>query len=285
MVCCERRTFHCRIVAYGASGGYIPSRKGVGVVTNYGAKVETIVNLTKEDQLDIVVGQQGMSPCTDWLQRSWKHNYTTKVCRPFRAWVHLQNLFVYCYMLQQGTMLRSLCDRQMEDLNEGDKFDMNMMPASSGGGASFVSLVLDRDWVERHQILIVAAGGGGLSFAGCDETAGGGFPPYNFSTVNAAATPGGGGGITHCSLDSEVSPAAQGKSLDQGSMGGSCLKKDFWRQHGGFGGGGAACGPGGGGGGGYRGSLHLFNFSPITRSLVSHVTVKPFDAASLIDTQ
>jgi hypothetical protein len=56
--------YYFRIEAYGAAGGALPNV----AVNNHGGKVSLLVNLTDDEQLDILVGQMGESPCSKNLE-------------------------------------------------------------------------------------------------------------------------------------------------------------------------------------------------------------------------
>ncbi|VDK19791.1 unnamed protein product [Anisakis simplex] len=53
------KTAEYRIEAYGGSGGHLPHQ----AINNYGGRVVTLVNLTTAMELEVLIGQQGESPC------------------------------------------------------------------------------------------------------------------------------------------------------------------------------------------------------------------------------
>lgn len=74
-----------RIVASGAAGGTLwgddPAEAAQEhQVQNYGTEIEAVFNLTRNDQLLLVVGQRGESPCQAFKREPYKpFRFRTKV--------------------------------------------------------------------------------------------------------------------------------------------------------------------------------------------------------------
>uniref|UniRef100_A0A915CD76 Tyrosine-protein kinase receptor n=2 Tax=Parascaris TaxID=6254 RepID=A0A915CD76_PARUN len=232
------KTTEYRIEAYGGSGGQLPNQ----AVNNYGGRVITLVNLTTAMELEILVGQQGESPC-DSLNDDAKDIINS----------------------HQHEALKFVCMEGESDWNdEMAMANAVMFPGTGGGGATIVK--------HLGRVLLVAGGGGGVfpqriidvEKSGISAKGGFSYEDYGRRTIDntiplgeAMWMSGNGaslaadrvhdfGACEHCYL-------MAGHLTNTSSAGGECPVVSVWKLPGGYGGGGASCGPGGGGGAGYYG--------------------------------
>ncbi|XP_061480956.1 ALK tyrosine kinase receptor isoform X4 [Rhineura floridana] len=200
------------ISGYGASGG-----KGKNtIMRSYGVTVVGIFKLQKNDNLYILVGQQGEDACPSTNQ------VIQKVC------------------IGENNVVE-------DEIKANKSVHEWAGGGGGGGGATYIFKMEDGKPVP----LIVAAGGGGRAYRAKANIFHQERLENDTSVPGLNGKPGaaGGGG----GWNDNTSFLWSGKSLLEGATGGkSCpqaMKKWGWETRGGFGGGGGGCSSGGGGGG------------------------------------
>ncbi|CAD5224586.1 unnamed protein product [Bursaphelenchus okinawaensis] len=219
------------IELYGAAGGKLS-----GSENNNGGSVKAEVTLSKGQEVKLLLGQRGESPCSKGLD-STLQNRTNNV--------HYSQLY------------RNICSNTVNDSDLIRKEVQNLF-GTGGGGASAVYI--------DNKVVIVAGGGGGVIPSSItpieDVDARGGVNVKNQKVDDAQHWASGFGYSfsNKYSYNSTCSDCRKmnGRSEDQQVSGGSCPRSRIWSVNGGLGGGGASCGPGAGGGGGFYGGKYGF---------------------------
>ncbi|KAK0407618.1 hypothetical protein QR680_003495 [Steinernema hermaphroditum] len=223
-------TAEYRIDLFGASGGKTQHQK----VNNNGGRLVAITKLNQGTVLNLVVGQKGASPCSQYKSGS---QLSEKLSQS------------YAYT----------CDsKDLDNSLEVDAVDAIYLPGTGGGGASWVEVVDGR----KRQVILIAGGGGGV-FPGASE----GVIPIGGLLIDRRRN------VTVPTRSTSEWMSGMGSSIagkaphffnctqcahmsGNQSVAGTCEAVNlFWKNVGGFGGGGASCGPGGGGGAGYIGGI------------------------------
>lgn len=224
--------FHSRIIAKGSGGGL--GSGGVG--SSRGAIVLSVLELHKNEEIYVLVGQNGEHACIrSMLPRD------DDSCEPLNG--------------RNGTTI------QYNPLTTSSRIHMarNIVienGAGGGGGGSFVFLL---NQANAAVPLLVAAGGGGLGigrYIDNDIQQAQGIVLEKGSTsgqvlgdIYSSAEPGGPGGGWQPKEENALDPHV-GASLFEGARGGlPCYTTSGKHGQGGFGGGGGGCNTGGGGGG------------------------------------
>lgn len=254
-----------RIKALGASGGSGVENPGPSA----GASAQAVVNLTAGSKLLILVGQAGHSACSE---------------RTFRF-----------------PGVQTICDGMLPTSEKQRLGNISAGGGGGGGGGSYVALLrsdkqLDGSvgWDESLIPLVVAGGGGGLSFSPSTDGTLSSHGVFNASysgmgtsgvhgDPTADNVPGAGGGWYGNNLNN-----TNGLALVFGGRGGQGCWRAFkelkWQLPGGFGGGGGGCTAGGGGGGYTGGNVSLIDSLAANgnggSSYVSNLSLSPVKGES-----
>ncbi|XP_031436374.1 leukocyte tyrosine kinase receptor isoform X2 [Clupea harengus] len=209
-----------KISAYGAAGGKGAKNHNK---RSHGVIIIAIFPLEKGDILHILVGHQGEDACPG------RNPLTQKIC------------------LGESSVIEDSFAKEGKD---GEWVG----GGGGGGGATYIFKMVNGELMP----LLIAAGGGGKAYLEDPESSLDQIPLEQYENDTAApchngrtGAAGGGGGWRDTTTQ-----VWAGKSLAEGSEGGSscprALSRLSWDTFGGFGGGGGAC-TAGGGGAGYRG--------------------------------